>query len=155
VTQPQPAARIIVGLDRNGSHNDTVLAAALGQARLTKAAVSVVHAIAPETATTAASLDIAASQDRRAARKARHDAATEDLHRLLANSPRDGDAPVTVDYDVRHGDPATVLLAAAQHANLIVIGTHGTGGGSPLLLGTVSQDVAVHATCPVLLIPTT
>jgi hypothetical protein len=39
VTQPQPAARIIVGLDRNGSHNDTVLAAALGQARLTKAAV--------------------------------------------------------------------------------------------------------------------
>jgi nucleotide-binding universal stress UspA family protein len=59
-----------------------------------------------------------------------------------------------VDYDVRHGDPATVLLSAAQHANLIVIGTHGTGGGSPLLLGTVSQDVAVHATCPVLLIPT-
>lgn len=154
MTQPQPPARIVVGLDRNGSHNDTVLAAALGQARLTKAAVSVVHAIAPETATTAVSLDIAASQDRRAARKARHDAATEDLHRLLANSPRDGDAPVTVDYDVRHGDPATVLLAAAQHANLIVIGTHGTGGGSPLLLGTVSQDVAVHATCPVLLIPT-
>jgi Universal stress protein UspA and related nucleotide-binding proteins len=154
VTQPQPPARIVVGLDRNGSHNDTVLAAALGQARLTKAAVSLVHAIAPETPTTAASLDVAASQDRRAARKAHHDAATEDLHRLLANSPRDGDAPVTVDYDVRHGDPATVLLAAAQHANLIVIGTHGTGGGSPLLLGTVSQDVAVHATCPVLLIPT-
>jgi len=153
VTQPQPGARIIVGLDRNGSHNDTVLAAALGQARLTKAAVSVVHAIA-DTATTAASLDTAASHDRRAARQARHDAATEDLHRLLAKAPRDGDAPVTVDYDVRHGDPATVLLSAAQHANLIVIGTHRTGARSPLLLSTVSQDVAVHATCPVLLIPT-
>jgi nucleotide-binding universal stress UspA family protein len=154
VPQPQPAARIVVGVDRNGSHNDTVLAAALGQARLTKAAVSVVHAIAPDTAATAASLDTAASHDRRAARQARHDAATEDLHRLLANSTRDGDAPVTVDYDVRHGDPATVLLTAAQHANLIVIGTHRTGARSPLLLGTVSQDVAVHATCPVLLIPT-
>jgi len=153
VTQPQPGARIIVGLDRNGSHNDTVLAAALGQARLTKAAVSVVHAIA-DAATTAASLDTAASHDRRAARQARHDAATEDLHCLLAKAPRDGDAPVTVDYDVRHGDPATVLLSAAQHANLIVIGTHRTGARSPLLLGTVSQDVAVHATCPVLLIPT-
>ena len=120
MTEPQPGARIIVGLDRNGSHNDTVLAAALGQARLTKAAVSVVHAIA-DTATTAASLDTAASHDRRAARQARHDAATEDLHCLLAKAPRDGDAPVTVDYDVPHGDPATVLLSAAQHANLIVM----------------------------------
>jgi len=154
VTQQQPDARIIVGLDRNGSHNDTVLAAALSQARLTKAAVSVIHAIAPDTATTATSLDTAASHDRRAARKARHDAATEDLHRLLTSSTRDGDPPISVEYDVRHGDPATVLLSAAQHANLIVIGTHHTGARSPLLLGTVSQDVAVHATCPVLLIPT-
>ena len=62
--------------------------------------------------------------------------------------------PVTVDYDVQHGDPATVLLAAARHADLIVIGTRGTGHRSPFLLGTVSQDIAVHATCPVLLIPT-
>jgi nucleotide-binding universal stress UspA family protein len=141
-----------VGLDRNGSHDDTVLAAALDQARLTRAAVSVVHAIAPDTATVPAGT--AASRDGRAARQARQHAAAEDLHRLLANSTHDGDAPVTVDYDVRHGDPATVLLAAAQHANLIVIGTHRTGHGSPLLLGIVSQDVAVHASCPVLLIPT-
>jgi nucleotide-binding universal stress UspA family protein len=142
VTQPQTAARIIVGLDRRGAHNDTILAAALGQARLTNAAVSVVHALAP---------DIATSQDGRAARQARHHTATQDLHRLLAASTNHGGAPVTVNYDVRHGDPATVVLAAAQHANLIVVGT---GGGSPFLLGTVSQDVAVHATCPVLLIPT-
>jgi len=154
VTQLKPAARIIVGLDRNGSHNDTVLAAALNQARLTGSAVSVVHAIAPDVATMPA--DAAASLDRRAARQARHHAATQDLHRRLATCTHDGDAPVTVDYDVRHGDPATTLLGAAQHANLIVIGTHSNGstsGGSPFLLGTVSQDVAVHAPCPVLLIP--
>jgi len=149
VTQPQGATRIIVGLDRNGSHNDNVLAAALDQARLTHAAVSVVHAIAPPTASPGA----AGSQERRAVRQARHDAATEDLRRLLATATHSGAAPVSVDYDVRHGDPATVLLAAARYANLIVVGTH-SGRGSPLLLGTVSQDVAVHATCPVLLIPT-
>jgi nucleotide-binding universal stress UspA family protein len=154
VTQPQAATRIIVGLDRNGSHDDTVLAAALDQARLTHAAVSVVHAIAPETDTTTASLGAAASREQRAARQARHDAATEDLRRLLTAATHSGAAPVTVDYDVRHGDPATVLLAAAQYATLIVVGTHNGGGGSPLLLGIVSQDVAVHATCPVLLIPT-
>jgi nucleotide-binding universal stress UspA family protein len=59
-----------------------------------------------------------------------------------------------VECDVRHGDPATVLLAAAQHADLLVIGAHRTGSGSPFLLGAVSQDVAAHASCPVLLIPT-
>ena len=59
-------------------------------------------------------------------------------------------------YDIRYGDPATVVLAAAQHDDLIVVGTRTDGSrGSPLLLGTVSQDIAVHATCPVLLIPTT
>jgi nucleotide-binding universal stress UspA family protein len=41
-----------------------------------------------------------------------------------------------------------------RRASLIVIGTCGTNSRSPFLLGTVSQDVAVRATCPVLLIPT-
>jgi nucleotide-binding universal stress UspA family protein len=153
VTQPQRTTRIIVGLGRNGSHNDIILAAALDQARLSGAALSLVHGIAPDTATATASTDIAASRDRRASRRARHQAATQDLHRHLATSIHGVNGPA-VEYDVRHGDPATVLLAAAQHADLIVIGAHGTSRGSPFLLGTVSQDIAVHATCPVLLIPT-
>ena len=42
------------------------------------------------------------------------------------------------------------------HGPRIVVGTRSNGShGSPLLLGTVSQDIAVHATCPILLIPTT
>lgn len=153
MTQPQRAFRIIVGLDRDGSHDDIVLAAALRQARLTSAPLSVVHAIAPATETATASTDVGAVRDRRAARRAGHQAAAEDLRRHFTRSAQGQDGPV-VEYDVRHGDPATVLLAAAQHANLIVIGTHRSGRRSPFLLGAVSQDVAVHATCPVLLIPT-
>ena len=154
MTQPQRTTRIIVGLDRNGSHNDLVLQAALDQARLTNAALSVVHALAPDTAIPTAPADIAASRDRRTARQARQQVATEDLHRHLARFTPGRDGPY-VEYDVRHGDPATVLLAAAQRASLIVIGTRGTNSRSPFLLGTVSQDVAVHAHCPVMLIPTT
>jgi nucleotide-binding universal stress UspA family protein len=144
--QPQRTNRIIVGLDRAGSHNELVLTAALEQARLARAALSVVHAIAPAPADR---LDV---RDRHAARRADHRAATDDLHRHLSRFATGPDAPA-VEYDVRHGDPATVLLAAARHAGLIVIGTRRAGAGSPFLLGSVSQDVAVHATCPVLLIP--
>jgi nucleotide-binding universal stress UspA family protein len=153
VTQPQRATRIIVGLDRDGLHDDIVLAAALRQASLTNAPVSVVHAIVPDIPDPTASADVAAVRERQAARQARHQAATEDLYRHHGTFASGRDGPV-VEYDVRYGDPATVLLAAAQHADLIVIGTHSTSRGSPLLLGTVSQDVAVHATCPVMLIPT-
>jgi nucleotide-binding universal stress UspA family protein len=153
VTQPQSTTRIIVGLDCTGPHNDLVLAAALDQARLASAVLSVVHAISPDAASPAAPADPAADRDRRAARQAHHRAATEDPQRHLTQSTPDHDG-TAVDYSVELGDPATVLLAAAQRANLIVIGTHRTASGSPFLLGTVSQDIAVHATCPVLLIPT-
>jgi nucleotide-binding universal stress UspA family protein len=47
------------------------------------------------------------------------------------------------------GNPAAVLLAAADEAELLVIGSRGHGGFTGLLLGGVSQRVATHAPCPV------
>ncbi len=152
MTQPQRTGHIIVGLDRS-DRDDVVLAAALEHARHTASMVCVVHAIAPDAGVVAVPTDVSTSRDRATARQASHQTATEDLRRHTTSTDRLGEQ-LTVDYDVRHGDPATVLLAAARQADLIVIGTHGTGHRSPLLLGTVSQDIAVHATCPVLLIPT-
>jgi nucleotide-binding universal stress UspA family protein len=145
---------IVVGLDRNGAHDGAVLAAALDQARHTGSAVRVVHAIAPEATIAAAPVDAAASRARLATRQDRQKAILDDLRRRLRATTDDLGGRYTVDYSVRQGDPATVLLWAAQHADLIVVGTRGAGPGSPVLLGAVSQDVAVHATCPVLLIPT-
>ena len=51
------------------------------------------------------------------------------------------------------GLPADELLAAAEDADLLVVGARGAGGFKRLLLGSVSTHVTHHAHCPVVVIP--
>jgi nucleotide-binding universal stress UspA family protein len=53
---------------------------------------------------------------------------------------------------VASGDPAgeIVRLAAAQQADLIVIGVYGTGAADPSVLGSTAYRVIAAASCPVL-----
>ena len=57
----------------------------------------------------------------------------------------------TVDSLIPTGDPRGVILdtAEAWPADLIVLGSHGLGGFDRLLMGSVSESVAVHAHCSV------
>jgi nucleotide-binding universal stress UspA family protein len=52
------------------------------------------------------------------------------------------------------GHPATAILDHAKDADLIVLGSRGLGGFQGLLLGSTSQQVTHHATCPVVVVPT-
>ena len=51
------------------------------------------------------------------------------------------------------GSAANALVEQAKGASLLVVGTRGRGGFSGLLLGSVSQQAAHHAPCPVVIIP--
>jgi nucleotide-binding universal stress UspA family protein len=51
------------------------------------------------------------------------------------------------------GMPVNELLAAAEGADLLVVGARGAGGFKRLLLGSVSTQVTHHAPCPVVVIP--
>jgi nucleotide-binding universal stress UspA family protein len=57
-----------------------------------------------------------------------------------------------VDADLQEGHPAERLLAASKAAELLVVGSRGHGGFVGLLLGSVSQHVVTHASCPVVVV---
>lgn len=49
-------------------------------------------------------------------------------------------------------DPGPALLAAAANAELLIVGSHGHGGFTDLLLGSVSRHCAHHAPCPIVIV---
>jgi nucleotide-binding universal stress UspA family protein len=59
---------------------------------------------------------------------------------------------VRVEGNPMIGHAAARLLAESGQAELIVVGSRGHGGFGGLLLGSVSQRVAMHARCPVVVV---
>jgi nucleotide-binding universal stress UspA family protein len=61
--------------------------------------------------------------------------------------------PASVTVRAVSGLPAHELVGASADADLVVVGSRGGGGFSRLLLGSVTNQVVAHATCPVVVIP--
>jgi nucleotide-binding universal stress UspA family protein len=59
---------------------------------------------------------------------------------------------VRVTTKVEEGNPAHVLLVAAEGADLLVVGSRGHGGFAGALLGSVSQHCVSHSPCPIVII---
>ena len=60
---------------------------------------------------------------------------------------------VTVESVVREGPPAKILVEESEGAEILVVGKRGHGGFLGLLIGSITNQVANHATCPVVIVP--
>ena len=53
---------------------------------------------------------------------------------------------------LKKGRPADTLMAAAAGATMLVVGNRGRGGFAGLRLGSVSQAIAHHSPCPLVIV---
>jgi nucleotide-binding universal stress UspA family protein len=63
------------------------------------------------------------------------------------------DNTVQVELLSVEGHPATVLAEQAREAELLIVGSRGRSTATGLLLGSVSQSLAHHAPCPLVIVP--
>lgn len=131
--------RVVVGVD--GSARSAAAAMlAFEEAELHKADVNAVHVTAAPPSEVPATVQWG-EQERTDGEKLL-DEATAAARRAYPD--------VVVDYTVVIGNPAATLIDQCVGARLAVVGTRGRGGFTGLLLGSVSQTLLHHASCPVL-----
>ena len=77
--------------------------------------------------------------------------ALELLDRFVADLDERNPA-VDVRTAVEEGNPAEVPIERSKESDLLVVGSRGHGGFAGMLLGSVSQHLVAHASCPVVVI---
>jgi nucleotide-binding universal stress UspA family protein len=133
---------IVVGVDGSESSRDA-LAWAAAQARLTSrrlVAITTWEWPASYGVYVGIPIDVNFEED-----------ATQALHQAIEKTLDEHDAAMVIEK-VIHGHPAPVLLDASKHATLLVIGSRGHGEFTGMLLGSVSEYLATHAQCPVVIV---
>lgn len=162
---------IVVGVDDSPGARKA-LAWAVAEARLRGAALRVVHVHKPEELTAplyfpsqhalpsmpTASAGEPSSADlarvlhaQEVLREAARGRAEELVEELIGEVGAAGvDVQPTVVQD-RH--PADALVELSSDAELLVVGSRGRGGFSGLVLGSVTHALVLHATCPVVVVP--
>jgi nucleotide-binding universal stress UspA family protein len=131
---------IVVGVDQS-TEAKAALRFALDEAQFRGARVLAVHAIDPFDTYPSLAVDVSAV----------HGAAAQLLKDATSDVNGEGDG-VEFERRVVEGAPGAVLVEESRDADLLVVGSRGHGGFVGLLLGSVSQQCAHHATCPVVIV---
>jgi nucleotide-binding universal stress UspA family protein len=141
--------RWIVGVDGSESSRHAALwAAAQADGRATELQLLATWSIPVTTAMGSISaLTIEAS----------FDALGESAHATVDALARDLDPLTTasVTRSVSQGGATSLLIEAATHGSLLVVGSRGRGGFARLVLGSTSTQCATHSSAPVAVIPST
>jgi nucleotide-binding universal stress UspA family protein len=139
---------VVVGVDPSAGAQEA-LRFALGEAQLRHATLRVVHAwqLAYIGVTDFGGGVPALGEDIQELR----DAAEATLDATLREAIPDTRG-VDVERRVVEGAPAAVLVEESRASDLLVVGSRGHGGFAQLLLGSVSQQCAHHAECPVVVV---
>jgi nucleotide-binding universal stress UspA family protein len=142
------AGRIVVGVDGSEA-SKAALSWALGEARLRGDTVVALHAWTPPYPVPAALPGALVTPVEDTMVEAIRKAAEE----LLAQAVSEAAAgEVTIEQRLVEIPAATALIEEARGAELLVVGSRGHGGFAGLLLGSVSQQLANHAPCPVVIV---
>ena len=139
---------IVVGID--GSHNASrALEWAMTEAAIRKTQLTVLTVLSePAHYWTGSPVPFAGDSERIAEIRKSAEAAVE------ANAAKLGPGkPESVTVAAVAGFPAETLINAAKNSDLLVVGTRGVGGFDSLILGSVSNQVVHHASCPVVVVP--
>jgi nucleotide-binding universal stress UspA family protein len=80
------------------------------------------------------------------------EAAAEEVLAEALQTVKESPSSVEIEPIVREGQPANVLVEASKEAEMLVVGSRGRGGFRELMLGSVSQQCAHHARCPVTIV---
>jgi nucleotide-binding universal stress UspA family protein len=139
---------IVVGVDHSAGAREA-LRFALAEARLRGASLRAIHAWPPPY--TGAGFGFTESAYRADELSELRSAAESALDLTIEEAIPDA-GEVEIERRVIEGAPAGVLVDQSRNAELLVVGSRGLGGFRGLLLGSVSQQCAHHAACPVVIV---
>jgi nucleotide-binding universal stress UspA family protein len=136
---------VIIGHD--GSRGaDSAMAWGLQHARRRRAPVRVVRAFDAEMYQYGLTgLSLSVIDDMRAA-------ADRDL-RAMREQARAAYPDLEIDAELRIDSATTMLVQLSEHAETVVVGSHGASATHLQLSGSTAMYVATHATCPVVAVP--
>lgn len=142
-----PVRRIVVGVD--GSEvASTALKKAVDAAALWDAELTVVAAV-PIAMGGGVMAWMPAAVDRQAMIADIRESLDKAIEKAL------GDRKIKVARHALDGNPAQLLTEFSTAVDLVVVGTRGRGGFAGMLLGSTSQTVLNHSTCPVMTVRST
>lgn len=153
-------SRIVVGVDGSAG-SDAALRWAVAEAELRRSRLVVVHAYQAQPAPLmevglGAPAGIAAPATLAEEGEQVRQAADEHARSVIDGALRragDTVGRLEIERVAAEGPPTQTLIESARGADLLVVGSRGRGGFLGLLLGSVSQQVALHPPCPVVILP--